>query len=30
MKTKQVGLSTSVCSEDGNPIIMFSNKTMYM
>lgn len=30
LKTKQVGLSTAVCSEDGNPIIMFSNETMYM
>ena len=30
LKTKQVGLSTAVCSEDGNPIIMFSNNTMYM
>ena len=30
LKTKQVGSSTAVCSEDGNPIIMFSNKTMYI
>lgn len=30
MKTKQVGSSTAVCSEDGNPIIMFSNNIIYM
>ena len=30
LKTKQVGLSTAVCTEDGNPIIMFSNEIMYM
>ena len=30
LKTKQVALSTAVCTEDGNPIIMFSNETMYM
>ena len=30
LKTKQVGLSTAVCAEDGNPIVMFSNNTMYI
>ena len=30
LKTKQVGLSSAVCSEDGNPIIMFSNETKYI
>ena len=30
LKTKQVGSSAAVCSEDGNPIIMFSNETRYI